>query len=215
MSASSRELGFWGYWGRVACRAWADTLAFYPIFKDRPKAAIRIVGQSLAAVILACVASSQQMIEEINVWWAFALANMAVFLLLLAWNAAMAPSRLYREIYLENTALKKSAAAQEGNLAAAEELRSSLRQVEGIVSGASRSTDIVWLDSVAQDWEQGVLKIMREHNLPEQQIHMFESISTIPRGAIRLVGGPNSDQIISALDAKRAKLRLIIARLLA
>lgn len=205
---TDERTGFRPYWKRVACRAWADTCAFYPLLEDRRKAAKHILGQLLAAGALVMIAEASQVSEEINVWLSFMAATAILFFVVLLWNAALAPSHIDTELRKENKKLAIERATSDEREEAADELQELAKYAYSI-------REMRWSDAV--EWEQQVVEAMKRRNLSKEEIYMFETISNIPEGfesPYPGLGEPRQDDVTAALNAKLGKLRHIISRLL-
>ena len=150
--------------------------------------------------------------EELNVFLAFAVATAVTFLFVLIFNAGAAPSRIHNDISLRLDLIEKKLAKSSASRDAAEPLRDKIRELNHQIDSAKRMMDEEILAGLGLVWERSVIQLMRKYNLPENEIHMFETISSIPQSST--IGPMRYPEVEAALNAKRAKLRLKISRLL-
>lgn len=208
MNPHRRRVGFWAYWARAAKRAALDTMKWFPITRTTQQAFVNATIFVLASLILFWVAGITPVIEEWNAVGSAAAAAILVGTLCYLFNFIATPHRMDAEIHEENESLRIRKADAESKRKAAKELRE-LLTFPKTVSGLPL---LMQLDALKQ-WDDEVVATMRKYNVPENEIHMYD---TVYRFSIE---GGMCNQLKDAdlkvmLDAKWGKLRLIINRLL-
>ena len=151
------------------------------------------------------------MLENLNEALALGLAAVVVFTTYYAINFISAPYRIDREKENARASLERRLNNREMSRALAQPLRKKISHVDQIIERRERG----FRKSIAaQKWEASVIKLMRNGALPEDEIHLFETISHIPSPRLFIIGRDEDKTINEALSAKKNKLRQIVARLL-
>ena len=208
-------MDFFRYWQRIGKRAFSDTLAFFP-FRQRPKTAAASSAIFVVATgFLYLVAGVAPVLENLNNAFALGLAAVVVFTTYYAINFISAPHRIDREKENARASLERRLNNREMSRTLAQPLRDKISHVDEIIEREREDVFDNWNKSTAaQEWEVSVIKIMRNGGLPEDEIHMFETISHIPSLNFLAVGHDENKTVNEAVSAKKNKLRQIVARLL-
>ena len=201
------------YWKIVCNRAWRDTIAFYPILESPREAWFRILGHVVAGIIFTMGASQSEIMGEINVWWTFVVATTTTFILLLIANGVCAPHRIYNGQRSKINILRGRLGNREKGRAAAAPLREQLQLIDLICGEKVSIFNSQRILTSILEWDSDVLEIMRDNEVPESEIHMYETISHIPNDS-HMLFSHESNKFTRAVEVKREKLRLIINRLL-
>lgn len=213
MEEESHKAQFWDYWACVAGRAWKDTTAWFPINKKPGQAVARFAVFAVASYFLYLIAGATPVIENWSTAVSFLAATLFVGASFYALNFIAAPYRIDRELRKENASLQQKKLDKSFRITAAKALRKYLDQADGVIAAQG---DVVMrgdVKEIARRWDSRVVECMRSHNLPESEIHMFETIATIPKHTSFRIG-QSEQQLRTALEAKRNRLRLIISGLL-
>ena len=157
------------------------------------------------------------MMEEVDVFISYALAPVGGFtILLFFWNTLMAPARMEGEAAQEAATTQESLRSERDALQAqvkvtqrdvllAEELRAVFNDGSELSTQRPKNYG-EWTREVIAWFQDAESKMVGR--LPENDIHMFKTISHIPRSK------QDYTETKAALDARLRKLRLIISRLL-
>lgn len=196
------------YWKRVHDRALITTFAMFPIAGDRKKLLGNVLIFVVASLALWAIVGIEGALGGLPKTISFLVAVVLVFAAFYAVNFIAVQHRMDREAREEIESLEQIISGGEEGAAIAQPLRRKLKEAQAELANRSMSAYrcTIW----ANNWEQAVLDLMRK-DLPEHEIHMFESISTLPKNPSQYGGG---DTPYEALNAKAGKLRQIVNRLL-
>ena len=204
---------FGAYWRSVARRAWADTVALFPFGQDKAKATANLVIFLIASLVLFIIGGAAPVIDKLNNFVAGGAAMLVVFTACYLMNFIAAPYRIDREKSSEIEMLRQKRMSRESRHAIAQELREKIAEIDevnvisgGVLDGTTKAIR-------GMEWSDAVIEIMRKAELPEDEIHMFETIARIPGQEI-LYAHDAENRVVEALTAKRNKLRSIVNRLL-
>ena len=203
-----------GYWLRVLHRAWTDTRRFFGWNKRTIVMPILFGVGSLFHLWWFGVSA---MMDEIDLFISYSLAPVGAFtILLFLWNMIAAPPRMEyeasqkaetteRELRSSQSILQAQVKKKQGNETLAKNLQVIFDNGSELLNQTPGNFG-EWTGQVIAWFQEAEAEM--EGNLPASEIHMFRTISPVPK--------VKQDYVVtrSALDARLRKLRLIIGRLL-
>ena len=175
-------MDFFRYWWLVLKRAAADTMAYFP-FQQRPiAAAVHSVIVLVSIGILYFIAGPASAVGNINNTVAVVAAFAVVIGILFFLYLSNAPYRIHSEQKAKLKDIEGKMRDTRRRRGAAAPLREKIVEIDELLAqpgSTARPSPPLIVDS-ARKWETAVLEIMRDHEVSETEIHMFETIAQLP-----------------------------------
>jgi len=195
------------YEKRVWGRAIKDTIEFFGLNKQ---SLIVPILWLFGLLVYVWIEGLDKAIDEVLVTFAFSLAPIGVFAVLLTlWNMAMAPSRIDNELREKNVELGGKLRGKQKSLEIADYLQNAYMIADELLSRNPSNDDEMWdWITQAQEWYTNTSPLVREY-LTLNESFMFDTV--VDSAQFR---EHDYEQNRDILRARNNKLRLIINRYL-